>query len=174
MIDEDKVVDFVYMDFSEAFDKGPHCRLVQKVKSHGLRLLGPLLFVVYIIDLEENVAGLISAQITEVAAQMDKVVKKAYGMLVFIGRGIEYKNRQVMLQLYRTSVRLHLEYCIQFWSPHYQKDVDALDRVQKRFARVVSAQNALPEEMMEADTVATFKKHLDEYMNRKGIEGYGS
>ena len=72
----------------------------------------------------------------KVATQMDKVVKKAYGMLAFIGRGIEYRNWQVMLQLYRTLVRSHLEYCIQFWSPHYQKDVEALKRVQKRFTDV--------------------------------------
>ena len=69
----------------------------------------------------------------KVATQVDKVVKKAYGMLAFIGRGIEYKNWQVMLQLYRTLVMPHLEYCVQFWSPHNPKDVDALERVQKRF-----------------------------------------
>eukprot|EP00061_Rhincodon_typus_P003260 g19658.t1 len=32
-------------------------------------------------------------------------------MLIFIGRGTEYKNKPVMLQIYRTSVRPHLEYC---------------------------------------------------------------
>ena len=37
MIDEFRTVDVVYMDFSKAFDKVPHGRLVQKVKSHGIR-----------------------------------------------------------------------------------------------------------------------------------------
>eukprot|EP00061_Rhincodon_typus_P011561 g36669.t1 len=98
MIDEGKVVDVVYMDFSKAFEKVHHGRLVQKVKSHGIKselarwiqnwlshrrqrvavggcfaewrvvtsgvpkgsVLGPLLLVVYINDLEENMAGLIS------------------------------------------------------------------------------------------------------------------
>ena len=64
--------------------------------------------------------------------QVEKVVKKAYGMLAFIGWGIKFKNWQVMLQLYRTLVRPYLEYSVQFWSPHYQKDVEALERVQKR------------------------------------------
>ena len=45
----------------------------------------------------------------KVAMQVEKVVKKAYGVLAFIGRGIEFKNWQVMLQLYRTLVRPHLE-----------------------------------------------------------------
>ena len=37
MIDEGRAVDVVYMDFSKAFDKVPHGRLVQKVKLHGIR-----------------------------------------------------------------------------------------------------------------------------------------
>ena len=45
----------------------------------------------------------------KVATQVEKIVKKAYGMLAFIGQGTECKNWQVMLQLYRTLVRLHLE-----------------------------------------------------------------
>eukprot|EP00061_Rhincodon_typus_P008266 g30725.t1 len=40
--------------------------------------------------------------------------------------------------------------------------------------RVLSAWNMLPEKVVEADTIATFKKHLDEYMNKKGIEGVSS
>ena len=30
-----------------------------------------------------------------------------------------------------------MEYSVQFWSPHYQKDVEALERVQKRFTRML-------------------------------------
>ena len=58
-------------------------------------------------------------------------------MLAFIGRGIEFKNLQVMLQLYRILVGPHLEYSVQFWSHHYQEDVEALERVQKKFTRML-------------------------------------
>eukprot|EP00061_Rhincodon_typus_P004266 g22160.t1 len=37
MINEDRAVDVVYMDFSKAFDRVPPGRLVQKVKSHRVR-----------------------------------------------------------------------------------------------------------------------------------------
>ena len=39
--------------------------------------------------------------------------------------------------------------------------------------RVVGAWNLLPGEVMEADTIVSFKGCLDKYMNRMGIEGYG-
>ena len=53
------------------------------------------------------------------AMSVEKVFKKTYRMIPFIGRGIGFKNWQVMLQLKRTLVR-----------QHYQKVVEALERVQ--------------------------------------------
>eukprot|EP00061_Rhincodon_typus_P012864 g38873.t1 len=38
--------------------------------------------------------------------------------------------------------------------------------------RMVCAQHELPEEMVEAGPITAFKRHLDGYMNGKGLEGY--
>eukprot|EP00061_Rhincodon_typus_P003623 g20541.t1 len=73
----------------------------------------------------------------KVATQVAKVIKKANDMLDFIGQGMEYKSLQTMLQQYKTLVRPHLEYYVQFWSPHYQKDVEALERIQRRLSRML-------------------------------------
>ena len=86
---------------------------------------------------EQRDLGVCVHRSLKVGNQVDKVVKKAYGVLAFIGRGIEFRSRSVMLQLYTTLVRPHLEYCVQFWSPHYRKDVGALERVQRRFTRML-------------------------------------
>ena len=39
--------------------------------------------------------------------------------------------------------------------------------------RVVSVWNELPEVVVEAGTILSFKKHLDNYMGKMVIEGYG-
>eukprot|EP00061_Rhincodon_typus_P015981 g43948.t1 len=73
----------------------------------------------------------------KVDSQVDRIVKKAFGVLAFIGQCIEYKSLEVMLRLYRTLMTLLLEYCVQFRSPTYRKDVVKLERVLKIFTRML-------------------------------------
>jgi hypothetical protein len=42
-LDNDHYVDCIYMDFQKAFDKVPHKRLLEKIKSYGIPVVGPTL-----------------------------------------------------------------------------------------------------------------------------------
>ena len=57
-------------------------------------------------------------------------------MLGLVKRSVKYRHPKVLLNLYKTLVRPHLEYSMAAWSPHYQKDKCLLERVQHRFTRL--------------------------------------
>ncbi|KAK4811902.1 hypothetical protein QYF61_014935 [Mycteria americana] len=52
-----------------------------------------------------------------------------------IKRSVASRSREVILPLYSVLMRCHLEYGIKLWSP--QKDMDPLERVQRRAMKMI-------------------------------------
>ena len=256
-VEEGYPLDVIYLDFSKAFDRVPHQRLILKIKAHGVgdrivnwiedwlrsrrqrvvvggcesqwqpvrsgvpqgSVLGPLLFIIYINDIdggvvssvlkfaddtkiyravrshedieqlqrdlsnmyewskewqmlfnvekckclhigynnvrhqytlgngnvenstEERDLGVRIQENLDVGAQVAESVKKANRMLGMISRTYDDKSISTMLQLYKSLVRPHLEYAIQAWRPFKQKDIDSMEKVQRRATRMMGGLN---------------------------------
>ena len=60
------------------------------------------------------------------------MTKKVNDILSFTRRSIAGRLREVVLPLYSALVSPHLEYCVPFWAPQYNGDVELLERVQQK------------------------------------------
>ena len=57
-------------------------------------------------------------------------------MLGFLSRTVKFRNVDIMVRLYKSLVRPHLEYSTSIWNPHYEKDKVLLEKVQRRFTKL--------------------------------------
>ncbi len=64
----------------------------------------------------------------KVSEQCRIAASKSNQVLGMIRRNITYKDKSLIVPLYKAIVRPHLEYCIQAWSQYLRKDIDMLEK----------------------------------------------
>ena len=115
------------------------------------------------IDSEKDLGVMINKKLSS-SEQVQEARKKALRMLGVINRNVSYKSADVLIKLYCAYVRPHLEYCVQSWSPMYEKDSLLLERVQKRATKMVNGMKDLHYE----DRLRTLKLFSLKYRRLRG------
>ena len=152
-VDDGSPVDVIYLDFQKAFDKVPHQRQIRKLKSHGMGNFGKCKCLhigpgntsmnyemggtILSTTVKEKDLGVTMNANMKVSEQCRIAASKANQVLGMIRRNITYKDKSLIVPLYKAIVRPHLEYCIQAWSPYLRKDIDMLEKIQRRATKLI-------------------------------------
>ena len=72
-----------------------------------------------------------------VSEQCGIAASKGNQIIGLIRRNITYKDKNLIIPLCKAIVTPYLEYCIQGWRPCRKKDIDALDRIQRRATKCI-------------------------------------
>ncbi|GAB0205608.1 hypothetical protein GRJ2_003026400 [Grus japonensis] len=86
---------------------------------------------------EEKDLGALSDEKLNMSWQRMLAAQKANHILGCVKNSVTSRSREVILPLYSALVRPHLEYCIQLWGPQYRRDMELLERVQRRATKLI-------------------------------------
>ena len=97
--------------------------------------------------LKEKDLGLTISADMKVSEQSGIKAAKGNQIIGLIRRNIVYKEKELIMSLYKNIVRPQLEYCIQAWRPYRKKDIDMLERLQRRATKIIQKLRNISYEM---------------------------
>jgi len=108
---------------------------------------------------EEKDLGIYIVDNLKPSLQCTKSSDKAMSVMRLIKRNFKSIDIEEFNLLYKAYIRPHLEYCIQVWSPYLRKDIECLERVQRRATKLVGHLKKKPyAERLKALQLTTLEK----------------
>jgi len=108
---------------------------------------------------EERDLGVVISNDLKVSRQCICAASKANKVLGLVKRQFFNLDKTSFLILYKSFIRPHLEYAIQAWSPYLKKDIEHLEKIQRRATKLVQGLGSLPyEKRLEALKLTSLEK----------------
>ena len=87
---------------------------------------------------EEKDLGIIVTTSMNFSKHCASSVKKANQVIGLIKRNFHNFDRKIMINLYKSLVRPHLDYAVSVWKPYLRKDINLIEGVQRRMTKLIS------------------------------------
>ena len=97
---------------------------------------------------EKDIGVIIDNKLT-FSDHLAEKVNKANRLVGMMRRTSVSLDCNMFKSLYTSLVRPHLEYANQVWNPHLVKDIEAMERVQKRTTKMLPGMKDLPYEQRQ-------------------------
>lgn len=87
---------------------------------------------------EERDLGVWTESSLKPSLQCTKAASNANRLLGLILKSFHYRTKQTLIPLYKSLVRPKLEFGVAAWNPWFERDIECLEKVQKRLIRSLS------------------------------------
>lgn len=81
--------------------------------------------------------GIIITKDLKWESHIANVVKKTNSLIFLVKKSFPRLSLHHFLKIYKAYIRPRLEFCSSVWQPYYQKDIDMIEKVQRRATKIV-------------------------------------
>jgi hypothetical protein len=120
--------------------KDNKCKIIHAGKNNPCNqyYMGEVLLPV--VETEKDLGVLVSKNLNW-TEHIHSSINKANSMIAWVTRSVISRDREVMLKIYKSMVRPHVEYCVQLWSPLPAHGnwglILAIEDIQRKFTRLI-------------------------------------